>query len=82
MSTPLRLILFAGIFCLSATAVNGEATFDEMLRPLIPLRGDGKSTVVNCPWDKRLTVRLSIKAPAAVLSCQDGGPDVLVELER
>jgi hypothetical protein len=58
---------------LGVCAANGQVPLKDLLRPVVRLKGDGAETVINCPWEKKLSVSLSEEAPAAVVKCIDGG---------
>ena len=45
-------------------------------RPVLRLKGDGAETVINCPRDQKLSLKLSKEASAAIVKCIDGGPGV------
>jgi hypothetical protein len=47
-----------------------------VLRPVVRLKSDGAETVINCPWNQKLSLKISKEAPAAVAKCIDGGPGV------
>jgi hypothetical protein len=60
----------------AGAALASQLGTDTLLRPTLRLEANGPDTLINCPWEKKLTIRLSKKAPAAVVKCIDGGPGI------
>ncbi len=71
----IKLLLLA-LLVTTTSAATAEISLNQVSRPTIRLNGDGQETLLNCPWEKKLTIQLSKEAPAAVIKCIDGGPGV------
>ncbi len=80
----IRKLTIVALSSLAITAIpaTAQVSLDKLLQPTLRLKGNGQETLVNCPWEKKLTIQLSKEAPAAVVKCTDGGPGVNLEFER
>jgi hypothetical protein len=60
-----------------------DVSIDETQHDMVSLKGEAKhGTLVNCAWDKKLSVDLATEAPVVILKCVDGGPGVTVGPKR
>jgi hypothetical protein len=69
-------MLFVALAFVAGPAIGSQLGMDWSLRPVLRLEANGTDTLISCPWDKKLTIKISKDAPAAVVKCIDSGPAV------
>jgi hypothetical protein len=74
--------LVIGVVALGIGAVSAQLELKDALRPVVRLKGGGAETVINCPWDKKLSIKISRESAAAVMKCIDGGPGVELDFRN
>jgi hypothetical protein len=70
-------IMIVLLLAVISGVASAQISLKDAFRSKIELNGDGSDMLVNCPWEKKLSISLFNRgSPAVIVKCVDGGPGV------